>query len=75
MTPIDAIKYSFNEFLGGGNLNVATVASCQVRAVPAQLLDGRVVETSILNKHLRIQQERLSEDLHKTANKKRVTTI
>lgn len=40
-TPTDAIKYSFNEFLGGGNLKVATVANCQVCVcAPAELLDG-----------------------------------
>lgn len=54
MTPADASKHSFNEFLGGGNLNVATMASCQECAMPAELLDGRVVEMSILNKRLRI---------------------
>ena len=54
MTPADASKHSFNEFLGEGNLNVAAVASCQECAVPAELLDGRVVEMSILNKRLRI---------------------
>ena len=54
MTPVDAIECGFNEFLGGGNLEVAAVASCQVCVVPAELLDGSWVEMEGLNKCLRI---------------------